>query len=384
MTAMPSTCWCLRFLSGAARGGTIALDRGENLVGSGSDCRVLLAGSDAHPRHLIVHVGELAVALQRIGDAPVRLNGDEVTQRRRSLVPGDEIKVGSFRLQLNRSYAPLATTTDTGFAESILCEDAQLLDTLRPAPRRSGTDRRAAVLVMMCASLALAGWAAWPGAQDRADAPRGPDAAAVQRALAGFSEVEVVTLPGGQFMVRGYVETRTRRQALQSAVEPLGRRVGVSVHAVDEVVEQARRYVGNSAISLSYQGQGRIVLSGVSDDPALRKRIRQLGEDLQPAVLVTDRVRYRDDALARDGSRRAPSEAAQAAQAAQSAQWAAWQAELPARIVGVTDDGNGTRYIQLANGSRYYEGSVLRSGTRLDRIDGSHLQLGTGRDDVAR
>jgi hypothetical protein len=56
---------------------------------------------------------------------------------------------------------------------------------------------------------------------------------------------------------------------------------------------------------------------------------------------------------------------------------------LPARIVGVTDDGNGSRYIQLANGSRYYEGSVLRSGTRLDRIDGSHLHLGTGRDDVA-
>jgi type III secretion system YscD/HrpQ family protein len=378
MTATPSSGWCLRFLTGAAKGRTIALERGENLVGSGSDCGVLLAGSDARPRHLVVQVGELAVVLQRIGDAPVRLNGDKVTQRRRSLVAGDEIEVGSFRLQLDRSYAAVAPAADTGFDESILCEDAHLLDPVRPAPRQTGGARRASVLLMTCASLALAAWAAWPGSQDRAGAAQGPDAAAVQRAIAGFNEVEVLTLPGGQFMVRGYVETRSRRLALQNAVEPFGRRVTVSVHAVDEVVEQARRYVGTSAVALSYQGQGRIVLSGASDDPTLRKRIRQLGEDLQPAVLVTDRVRYRDDARAREGSRRP------AAQAAQAAQWAAWQAELPSRIVGVTDDGNGSRYIQLANGSRYYEGSVLRSGTRLDRIDGNQLQLGMGRDDAAR
>ena len=378
MTATPSGGWCLRFLNGAAKGRTLALDRGENIVGSGNDCGVLLAGSDSRPQHLIVQVGELAVAMQRIGDAPVRLNGDEVTQRRRSLVAGDEIQIGSFRLQLDRSYAP-APSADTGFAESILCEDVQVLDTMRPMPRRRDGGRRAAVLVMMCSALALAGWAAGSGAHDGATVSQGPDALAVQRAIAGFDEVEVLTLPGGQFMVRGYVETRARRLSLQSAVEPFGRRVSVSVHAVDEVVEQARRYLGNSAIAMSYQGQGRIVMSGVSDDPALRKRIRQLGEDLQPAVLVTDRVRYRDDAVARDGTRRSGTQSAQAAQ-----QWAALQAELPARIVGVTDDGNGGRYIQLANGHRYYEGSVLRSGTRLDRIDSSQLQPGAGRSDDAR
>ncbi|NRF69421.1 forkhead-associated protein [Aquincola sp. S2] len=376
MTATSSGTWCLRFLSGAAKGRTLALEHGENIVGSASDCDVLLAGGDTRAKHLVVLVGDIAVALQRIGDAPVRLNGEEVTQRRRSLVAGDEITIGSFRLQLDRSYAP-AAAADTGFPESILCDDGHLVEAVPPARRRSGTGRRAAVLLMACAALGLAALAAWPGLQDRTATPQGPDAAAIQRAIAGFDEVEVLTLPAGQFMVRGYVETRSRRLALQGAVEPFGRRVGVSVHAVDEVIEQARRYVASSGIALSYQGQGRIVLSGVSDDPALRKRVRQLAEDLQPAVLVTDRVRYRDDAQARDATRRAPAQA-------QAAQWAAWQAELPARIVGVTDDGNGTRYIQLANGSRYYEGSVLRSGTRLDRIDGSHLHLGTGRDDAAR
>jgi hypothetical protein len=57
MTATFTTIWCLRFRCGAAKGRTAALGRGENLVGLGSDCGVLLAGSDARPRHLVVQVG---------------------------------------------------------------------------------------------------------------------------------------------------------------------------------------------------------------------------------------------------------------------------------------------------------------------------------------
>jgi type III secretion system YscD/HrpQ family protein len=373
---MSSQGWCLRFLSGAAKGRTLALVRGENVVGSANESHVMLAGKDVRPRHLVMQVGDITVAVQRIDDAPVRLNGEEVTQRRRGLVAGDEITVGGFHLQLDRSYAR-APTADTGFAESILCEEGPLHDPMHPVRRRRPAGRRAAVLFMACASLALAGMALWPPGRTGTETPGGPDAALIQRAIAGFDEVEVVTLPGGQFMLRGYVETRTRRLALQRAAEPFGRSVTVSVHAVDEIVEQARRYVASSAVALSYQGQGRMLLSGVSDDPELRQRIRQLGEDMQPAVRVTDRVQYPDGGRSRDAARRAPG-------LSRTAPWAAWQAELPSRIVGVTDDGNGTRYIHLANGSRYYEGSVLRSGTRLDRIDGSQLQFGTGRDDGAR
>jgi type III secretion protein D len=47
-------------------------------------------------------------------------------------------------------------------------------------------------------------------------------------------------------------------------------------------------------------------------------------------------------------------------------------------MVGITDDGRGLRYIQLANGSRYYEGSLLRSGAELTRIEDDHLVITGG------
>jgi len=60
------------------------------------------------------------------------------------------------------------------------------------------------------------------------------------------------------------------------------------------------------------------------------------------------------------------------------AQWDGWQSVLPARMVSITEDGNGLRHIQLSNGSRYYEGSVLRSGAELKRIDADGLVLSGG------
>ena len=47
-------------------------------------------------------------------------------------------------------------------------------------------------------------------------------------------------------------------------------------------------------------------------------------------------------------------------------------------MVSITEDGNGLRHIQLSNGSRYYEGSVLRSGAELKRIDADGLVLSGG------
>ena len=58
--------------------------------------------------------------------------------------------------------------------------------------------------------------------------------------------------------------------------------------------------------------------------------------------------------------------------------WAAWQRVLPSRMVGITEDAHGMKYIQLANGSRYYEGSLLRSGAEITRIELDGLVLSGG------
>jgi type III secretion protein D len=60
------------------------------------------------------------------------------------------------------------------------------------------------------------------------------------------------------------------------------------------------------------------------------------------------------------------------------ANWDGWQGLLPARMVSITEDGNGLRHIQLSNGNRYYEGSVLRSGAELKRIEADGLVLSGG------
>ena len=145
-----------------------------------------------------------------------------------------------------------------------------------------------------------------------------------------------------------------------------GSRVSVNVHSAEDMVEQARRYVDDPGVSVTYTGQGRLALTGTVEDAAVRQKIRRLSEDLHPSVLVSDKVQYREKpkAESKDDDMRA--------------QWDSWQNVLPARMVSITEDGEGLRHIQLSNGNRYYEGSVLRSGAELKRIDADGLVLSGG------
>jgi type III secretion protein D len=147
--------------------------------------------------------------------------------------------------------------------------------------------------------------------------------------------------------------------------------VGVSVVAVDELVEQARRYVGSPAVAIDYAGKGRIVVSGASDDAAVRDKVRRLAEDLHPSVLVSDKVSWKPV--------RAPDKDAE-----MRSRWAAWQDVLPSRMVGITEDEDGLRSIQLANGDRYYEGAPLKSGGEITHIDAGGLVFEGGRHAPAK
>jgi len=89
---------------------------------------------------------------------------------------------------------------------------------------------------------------------------------------------------------------------------------------------------------------------------------RRLSEELHPLAMLSDKVAYRT-----------PAPAAPSASEASPAQWNAWQELLPSRLVGITEDDDGLSYIQLANGNRYYEGSMLKPGVELQRIDRNGL-----------
>ena len=356
--------WCLRFLSGAVKGRTIVLKPGINVLGSGGECEVMLPGGDVLPRHLAFTVGELVVSMQRLGTASARLNGQEIQQPRKSVVAGDIVSVGQIDFQLDRTY-PTRAQEDRMFAPAhgALPDEGALAR--QPA---SGTQRLGLWVGGVIAILAVLGIAAMALGGDRGGAMNGNSVnlAEVEKALVPFPEVEVVAAPGGQFGVKGYVESKQRRQTLEQAMARFGSKVSVNVHSAEDMVEQARRYVGDPGVAVTYTGQGRLVLTGTVEDAAVRQKIRRLGEDLHPSVLVSDKVQYREKPKAenKDDDVRA--------------QWDNWQSVLPARMVSITEDGNGLRHIQLSNGNRYYEGSVLRSGAELKSIDADGLVLSGG------
>jgi type III secretion system YscD/HrpQ family protein len=353
--------WCLRFLSGAVKGRTIALKPGLNVLGSGGECEVMLPGGDVLPRHLAFTVGELVVSMQRLGTASARLNGQDMQQPRKSVVAGDVVSLGQIDFQLDRSY-PVHAREDRMFApvHGVPADGgAQVREPARSSRRlgywAGGVIALLAVVGLAAVSLGDAGAGARGGSS--------VNLAEVEKALVPFPEVEVVAAQGGLFGVKGYVESRQRRETLQRAMAPFGSKVSVNVHSAEDMVEQARRYVADPGVAVTYTGQGRLVLTGTVEDAAVRQKIRRLSEDLHPSVLVSDKVQYREKPVAdnKDADMRT--------------QWDGWQSLLPARMVSITEDGNGLRHIQLSNGNRYYEGSVLRSGAELKRIDADGLVL---------
>ena len=350
-TVHASPGWCLRFLSGAVRGRSITLQPGTNVVGSEADCQILLPASDVRGRHLVFSVGELAVSVQRVANADARINGEEMPSTRRSVMVGDVITVGKIDFQIERSY-PVAEHADSMFLDADAAPEAAEPEVAAAPVQRS---RKAwAMGVGVWAIAMVVGWWGLSGNASQAPASDQVDLAVLQLTLKDFPETEVIAGPSGRMSVKGFVESQARRLALQRAVQPFGPRVMVNVHSVDELIDQARRFVSDPGLAVTYGGRGQLVVSGKTESADVQEKIRRLGEDLHPTVLVSDKVQYRPKPVS------APAE--------QRDQWAAWQKALPSRMVSVTEDAGGMRYIQLANGSLYFEGSVLKSGAELTNL----------------
>ena len=361
----PRLDWCVRFQKGALKGRTIALRRGDNILGSAGDCEVMLPAGDAQPHHLLIHVGELAVSLQRLGDAAFALNGAEVQRARRGAMPGDVIRVGSLELQLEPVQVPVDAPDSMFDDDDPPAADAMPGDV---PPRPRGASFWVGVALLLVAIVGLVGVTL--GANSAAALSPGSAAMnleSVERAVAPFPEVQVEAAGGNRLAVKGFVESRMRLQELGRALQRFGPGVVVDVQSAQELVDQATHYVDDPGVAISYAGHGRLVASGSARDDAVRTRLRRLGEELHPLASLSDKVAYR-----------AAAPAASAVPEASAAQWNAWQDLLPSRLVGITADDDGLSYIQLANGNRYYEGSVLKPGVELQRIGPDGLVVARG------
>lgn len=349
--------WCLRFTSGPMRGRNIGLRLGANIIGSASGCDVVLPGPEVQPRHLQFNVGEVAVALQRLGDASVRLNGVELEFARRSVVVGDRIALGRIEFEIDRVYAS-EEAADSMFLTADAAREAAPPVAHAPPARRLVQAWPVFAAVFLMSALML-WWTMGTPNDDSALAPP-TDFAQLRKDLAAFPEVELVAAAGGRMQVNGFVESQVRRQALDKLVQPYGKHVVSRVQVVEAVMEQARRFIGDPGVAVSYGGKGRLVVTGATDSAAVQDKVHRLAEDMHPAVLVSDKVQYRP-----------PKQEASASEP--GTLWTHWQSVLPARVVSITEDADGMRHIQLANGDRYYEGAMLKSGAELKLITPDEL-----------
>jgi type III secretion protein D len=348
--------WCLRFMGGAMKGRTVALARGTSVLGCAAGCDVMLPPGEALERHLVFEVGAVAATVRRVGDAAAWLNDEALGPERRGLVAGDALEVGSIAMQVDRTSAEVEEASDWG--DSILPVDEAAPASAGHVHKAPAWRRHAAAVLLLAAAAGLGAGLVDRRPPDAGTSPRG--LVELERALSDYPDVEIVVGAGGHVVLKGIVESASRKESLAGVVQAHGIRADLEVRAADDLVEQARQYLGAAGLSLSYAGGGRLVVSGTVEDESVRQRIRRLGEDLHPLVLVADKLEVR------------PRSAADK-EAEQRAQWAAWQGLMPARIVSITEDAHGRRYLQLANGSRYYEGSVLRSGAELTHIGSDRL-----------
>lgn len=357
--------WTLRLLGGAVYGRVVSLRRGPNVLGSSGDVDISVPGADVLPRHLVLNVGDLAVSAERIGEAHVQVNGRDTTQRLFALAGGDILTIGSLDVELLRAAPVTSEATDTLFAWAESGRRAAQAES-DESVRRPNRWLVAGLGALATVLLVGAGWLAATISHD-GGTPRTAqvDPAAVRKTVSAYPELEVVSLPNGVVTVRGFVNSRVDRQRIVQALAPYGRGVQQQVRSADDIIEHIQRYVDEPGVGIAYQGQGRVVLTGTADPTVGRDKVKRVIEDLHPGVLVSDRIEYRETA---DSRRRKLSDG----------RLDNWQGVFPARVVSITEDGDGTRFVQLANGNRYFEGSVLKSGAEIEKIGAEGLVLKDG------
>lgn len=351
--------WSLSFLSGPLSGRTLALKLGDNWVGSAAQCDVIVPERELAPRQLRLSVGQIAVSVQNVGQGEATLNGAPLDTTRRALRHGDIVEIGALRLGI------------------VPATQARVLAPAAPAPAERGrltrwvaapwtawmASRRFVVgLGVLWGVLVLAGGAYLAiGATD----PFWFQASATERmqtvtaALHDYPEATVKPTSTG-FIVSGYVNTLSDRDRLQRIVQTFPQTTVGDVYVIDELLGSARLYFSDTPLTVTYGGHGTLLVGGAGNH-SLQERVANFAKDARPALQVIDRVAY--------------------AGAQPQAKPAAppLVGNVP-DIVGVYDDGLGTRFVETADGARYFEGSRLPGGLEVRHIGNDRVIFARGAD----
>jgi hypothetical protein len=189
---------------------------------------------------------------------------------------------------------------------------------------------------------------------------RGVDLDRLERAVRAYPEVHIGHPPGKPFVVSGFVTSATEKASLRQTVQSMAPQVELQVRTADELRAQAQQLIGDPEVSLHYQGRGRLLAQGQVSNSQLSERIRQINADWQPHAFIQDQLEIQKKVT----SKKTDAESV-----------AFWQKQLPSRLVSINQSGNGLPYIQLDNHHLYFEGSVLKSGAEIKKIEPNALDL---------
>jgi ribosome-associated protein YbcJ (S4-like RNA binding protein) len=347
-----SGSWRLQFLRGPQHGRSVLLRQGENWIGSGADCEIVLADNDVEAKQLLLQVGDIAASIRNIGTTEVKINGEPLARQRRSLVPGDVLSMGKIQFEIDQVSAAEEAADMLEPAEQVTdaSSEANPQQTPETIPRpfmhrlMAAYGGVASVVGVLLLAVGIFTWAGGWGDARNGEHTQAERIRELQQALTRYPEL-VLRAAGGRVTVSGYVSSGEERRQVQDLVQRSGTGAVADVHVVGDLLARARQYFSDTQLSIAYDGQGHVVISGTADRESVWQRVRNFAEDIRSVAEVVDKVQYE-----------LPQQAA-----------ASGPAQIPA-FVGVYLSEDGARYLQTASGARYFEGARLQDGSEVVSI----------------
>jgi hypothetical protein len=170
----------------------------------------------------------------------------------------------------------------------------------------------------------------------------------LQQLLHAYPELSVAPRDDG-VIVSGYVSDPAARERVAQIVAGVDNAALGNIYVVSDLVATAQTYFSDTALSVAYLGRGRIELTGTAARAQIEPRIRNYMKDARPALEVVDHVRDADAGQPRTTTTLGGT------------------AGIPEITTVFAGDGD-QRYIETADGSRYFEGARLKEGPSVVSI----------------
>ncbi|MBM2771236.1 type III secretion system inner membrane ring subunit SctD [Burkholderia anthina] len=345
--------WNLCFLSGPMYGRSMSLARGANWVGTAADCEVILPDREIGAKQVCLQVGALAVTVQNHGGdagAPVLFNDEPLGAGRRSMTPHDVVTVGSIRFGIARHAQASVALPDEADAPDA-AREARWHGWLTGGLHRLGSRRLVIALVALWTGVLLGalgyGFVTWSGRLPWQHESVLARTHRLQQLLHAYPELAVAPRDDG-VIVSGYVSDPAARERVAQIVAGVDNAALGNLYVVSDLVATAQTYFSDTALTVTYLGRGRIELTGAAARAQIEPRIRNYMKDARPALEVVDHVRDADAAAPHTTT-------------------LGGTAGIPEITTVFAGDGD-QRYIETADGSRYFEGARLKEGPTVVSI----------------